>query len=71
MEVDYEEQKEFLFDQVKILKCDLLDIEVKLTDALLIAFKDFETRLRTLITGMKERTGFFFEEGLEEVVQFA
>ena len=71
MEVDYEEQKEFLFDQVKILKCDLLDIEVKLMDALMIAFKDFETRLRTLITGMKERTGFFFEEGLEEVVQFA
>lgn len=71
MEVDYEEQKDFLCNEVKKLKSGLLDIETKLTDALNIAFKDFETRLRTRITDMKERTGQFFEESLEEVVQFA
>jgi len=53
------------------LKKDLLDIEVKLIDALTIAFKDFETRLRVLITSMKERTGDFFAEGIEEVQFFA
>jgi len=69
--VDYEVEKEFLSTHVKGLKNDLLDIEVKLTDALTIAFKDFESRLKTLISTMKERTGGFFEESIEEVVQFA
>ena len=71
MEVDYEVEKTFLGENVGALKNDLLTIECKLTDALNIAFKDFEARLRTLITTMKERTGNFFEESLEEVVQFA
>ena len=71
MEVDYEVEKEFLSGHVKGLKNDLLDIEVKLTDALSIAFKDFEARLKTLIVTMKERTGVFFEESIEELLQFA
>jgi len=50
---------------------NLLNLEVKLTDALIIAFKDFEVRLKTMISDMKERTGVFFEEGLEEVVSFS
>ena len=70
MEVDYEVEKEFLSGHVRGLKNDLLDIEVKLTDALTIAFKDFESRLKALINGMRERTGIFFEESIEEVVQF-
>lgn len=68
MEVDYDDEKGYLSQEVKILKKDLLDIEVKLIDALTISFKDFETRLRILITSMKERTGTFFEEGIEEVL---
>jgi hypothetical protein len=70
MEVDYEVEKEFLSGHAKALKNDLLDIEVKLTDALTIAFKDFESRLKNLINGMRERTSVFFEETIEEVVQF-
>lgn len=68
MEVDYDDEKGYLSQEVIILKKDLLDIEVKLIDALNIAFKDFEARLRILITTMKERTGTFFEEGIEEVL---
>ena len=71
MEVDYEVEKEFLSTHVKGLKNDLLDIEVKLTDALSVAFKDFEARLKALIVTMKERTGVFFEESIEELLQFA
>jgi len=71
MEFDYEEEKEFLIGHIKALNKDLLDIEVTLTDALTIAFKDFESRLKTLVNSMKERTGVFFEESQEEVVQFA
>jgi len=56
---------------VDSLKKDLLDIEVKLIDALNISFKDFETRLKTLIFACKERTGTFFEECMEEVLYFA
>ena len=70
-EVDYQNEKEFLGLKVKQLKNDLLDIEVKLTDALNNAFKDFEARLKLLITTMKEKTGDFFGESQEEVLQFA
>lgn len=59
-EVDYQVEKDFLSLHVKGLKNDLLDIEVKLTDALNNAFKDFEARLKNLITSMKEKTGDFF-----------
>lgn len=71
MEVDYETEKAFLAEHCRNLKKDLLDVEVKLTDALNNAFKDFESRLKTLISSMKERTTVFFEESIEEVVQFA
>jgi hypothetical protein len=64
-------EKAFLSSQVECLKNDLLDIEMKLTAELTNAFKDFETRLKTLVTVMKERTGVFFEESIEEVLQFA
>ena len=71
MEVDYETEKEFLAEHCRVLKRDLLDVEVKLIDALNFSFKDFESRLKTLITSMKERTGIFFEESLEEVNEFS
>lgn len=71
MEVDYETEKEFLVENLKNLKKELLGIEVKLTDGLNNAFKDFETRLKALISSMRERTSNFFEESSEEVMLFA
>ena len=58
--------EEELEDKVEDLRCDLLDIEIKLGDALRTAFGQFDTRLKVVKDSMKEKTGTFFEEtGLE------
>merc|ERR1712166_1221525 len=62
---------EFLEKRIEILRCDLLDIEIKLGDALRTAFGAFETRLKTVTVGMKEKTNAFIEETLEEATDFA
>lgn len=55
-EIDFEEHEEFLEEKIEILRCDLLDIEIKLGDALRTAFSLFETRLKNVTAGMKEKT---------------
>ena len=58
--------EEELEDKVEDLRCDLLDIEIKLGDALRTAFSQFDSRLKVVKDSMKEKTGTFFEEtGLE------
>lgn len=53
------------------LRCDLLDIEIKLGDALRTAFAQFETRLKNTVSNMREKTSEFAEATLEEAVDFA
>ena len=47
-EIDFESYEEGLEDKVESLKCDLLDIEIKLGDALRTALGQFQTRLTNL-----------------------
>jgi hypothetical protein len=62
--------EEELEDKVEDLRCDLLDIEIKLGDALRTAFSQFDTRLRAVKESMKVKTGEFFEETTLEANDF-
>jgi hypothetical protein len=54
--------EEELEDKIEDLRCDLLDIEIKLGDALRTSFSQFESRLKQVKENMREKTGTFFEE---------
>jgi len=70
-EIEFEAFEEELEDKVEDLRCDLLDIEIKLADALRTAFTQFDSRLKNTVSNMKEKTGEFAEATLEEAVLFA
>ena len=55
-EIDFESYEEGLEDKVESLKCDLLDIEIKLGDALRTALGQFQTRLTNLKARMVAET---------------
>jgi len=59
----YEEELE---DKVGFLKTDLLDIEIKLGDALRTAFGQFDTKVKAIKGKMQEVTGAFAEETVYE-----
>jgi hypothetical protein len=65
-EVEFEEYEENLEFKVEELKCALLDIEIKLGDALRTAYGQFDTRLKTLKQKMTEETSVFSELAVSE-----
>lgn len=65
-EIDFDSYEEALEDKVEELRCDLLDIEIKLGDALRTAFGQFEVRLKNIKTKMQEETGQYAEQAVYE-----
>ena len=70
-EIDFESYEEGLEDKVESLKCDLLDIEIKLGDALRTAFGQFETRLKNIKQKMVDESSSFAEDATFEAQVFA
>jgi hypothetical protein len=70
-EIDFEEYEENLEFKVEELKTALLDIEIKLGDALRTAYGQFETRLKALRQKMIEVTNEFSEQAVSEAQVFA
>jgi len=61
-----------LLGKIDELRDDLLDIEVKMQDALKTAFSQFESKLKAHVSDMVERTSQFLGiECSEEVVDFS
>jgi len=70
-DIDLTTYEEDLEDKVEKLKTDLLDIEIKLGEALRTAYGQFESKLKNIKQKMVEVTGAFAEEAVSEAQTFA
>jgi hypothetical protein len=67
----YEEERE-IKDSIELVKCDLLDIELKMQDALKGAYSTFASQLSKYVADMVEKTSTFLgEDCLGECQDFA
>jgi len=71
-DVEIMEEERQIKEKIEIVKCDLLDIELKMQDALKGAYVTFASQLTKYVQDMVEKTSVFLgEECLGECQEFA